>query len=323
MTKSNAAITSLASLTMDMSVQPVRDELTALSRLRPTAPTLEEAYALMMHQTPTLTGIAARGRHHAGEVKRFLTGAAQTRELAVVHRNLPAMWAVTLLNHASAIAIALLPSTGPSDARMHAATGQAVLAATGQAVLAAALENGHKEEVSTIREAFGLDGQADPTAAIDAETVGDADSMADGADGSASAVSVEGGPTLHTIEHTGSLSAFLTRSCDLQGLLAEAREHLDHADRFAAWLEDGDRPFAERDRLERALAGARLLAVAALARIGLAPVRLDDSRTVRIETSALIKNTSVPPRLKAIALLAGWMGGEVRSQISWFEPPLI
>lgn len=315
MTKTNAAITSLASLTMDMSVQPVLDELTALSRLRPAAPTVEEAYALMMHQTPALADIAARGRHHAGEVKRFLSGAAQTRELAVVHRNLPAMWALTLLNHASAIAIALLPSTGPSDASVHAATGQAVLAA--------ALENGHKEEVSTIREAFGLDGQADPTAAIGAEAVGDADSMADGADGSASAVSVEGGPTLNTIEHTGSLSAFLTRSCDLQGLLAEAREHLDHADRFAEWLDDSDLPFADRDRLERAQAGARLLGVAALARIGLAPVRLDDSRTVRIETSALIKNASLPPRLKAIALLAGWMGGEVRSQISWFEPPLI
>lgn len=315
MTKTNCAITSLAALTRDMSVQPVRDELTALSRLRPTAPTTEETYALMMHQTPALADIAARGRHHAGEVKRFLTGAAQTRELAVVHRNLPAMWAVTLLNHASAIAIALLPATGPSDAGVHAATGQAVLAA--------ALANGLKEEVSTIRDAFGLDGQADPTAAIGADAVGKADSMVDGADGSASAVLIDGGPSLHTIEQSGSLSAFLTRPHDLEGLLAEARDHLDHADRFAAWLEDGDLPFKERDRLERALAGARLLGVAALARIGLAPVRGDDSRAARIETAALIKHASLPPRLKAIALLAGWMGGEVRSQISWFEPPLI
>lgn len=308
MTKTNASVTSLASLTMDQSVHPVLDELTALSRLRPTAPTPEESYALMMHQTPVLAGIAARGRYHAGEVERFLACAAQTRQLRPIHDRLPVMFAMTLLNHASAIAIALLPSTGPSDEGVHAAAGQAVLRA--------ALDNGHKEQLSTIRAAFGLIDQPALAIAEGAHAIGDPAGGA--AEGDDSLVSADG-PTVHRIEQTASLSAFLKQSHDLEGLLAEAREHLDHADRLAAGLEDGELPIADRDRLERAQACAHMLGVAALARIGLAPVRLDDSRAVRIETAALIKSSRLPARLKAIATLASWMGSDVRSQLSGFE----
>lgn len=308
MNKTNAAITSLASLTMDMSVQPVLDELTALSRLRPTAPTAVESYALLTHQTPALAGIAARGRHHAGEVERFLACAALTRQLRPIHERLPVMCAITLLNHAAAIAVAMLPATGPDDDGVHAAAGQAVLRA--------ALENGHKEEVSTIRAAFGLIDQPGLATAEGAHAIGDpADSAADGNDSQVSADR----PTLPTIEQSASLSMFLKQPHDLEGLLAEAHEHLDQADRFAAGLDDGELPFSDRDRLERAQAGARMLGVAALARIGLAPVRLDDSRAVRLAASALIKSSRLPARLKAIATLAGWMGRSVREQIGAFE----
>ena len=308
MTKSNVAITSLASLTIDMSVHPVLDELTALSRLRPTAPMPEESYALLTHQTPALAGIAARGRHHAGEVERFLACAAQTRQLRPIHERLPVMFAMTLLNHAAAIAIALLPATGPDD--------DGVRAAAGQAVLRAALDNGHKEQLSTIRAAFGLSDQPALAPAEGAQVTGDpADDAVDGDD---SLVSADG-PTVHRIEQSASLAAFLKQSHDLEVLLTEAREHLDLADRFAAGLDDGDLPIADRDRLERAQAGAHLLGVAALARIGLAPVRLDDSRAVRLATSALINSSRLPARLKAIATLASWMGSDVRSQLSGFE----
>lgn len=307
MTKTNAVITSLAALHQDMALYPVMDELAALARLRPAAPTPEESYALLTHQTPALAGIAARGRHHAGEVERFLACAAQTRQLRPIHERLPVMFAITLLNHASAIAIALLPATGPDDNGVHAAAGQAVLRA--------ALENGHKEEVSTIRAAFGLSDQPGLATADGAHVIGDpADGAADGDD---SLVSADG-PTVHRIEQTACLSTFLKQSHDLEGLLTEAREHLDLADRFAAGLDDGELPIADRDRLERAQAGAQILGVAALARIGLAPVRLDDSRAVRLATSALIKSSRLPARLRAIATLASRMGSDVRSQLSGF-----
>ena len=164
------------------------------------------------------------------------------------------MFAMTLLNHAAAIAIALLPSTGPDDDGVHPAAGQAVLLA--------ALDNGHKEQLSTIRAAFGLSDQPALATAEGAQVTGDpADGAAHGDDSPVSA----DGPTVHRIEQTASLSAFLKQSHDLEGLLAEARDHLDQADWFGCLASKmASFPFADRDRLERAQAGAHLLGVAVL-----------------------------------------------------------
>lgn len=313
MTNRTATIASLAALTMDISVHPVVDELSALSRLRPIAPTDEESYALLTYQTPCLADIATRGRHHAGEVERFLACAARTRDLALVNRSLPSLWATTLLNHSAAIAIALLPSAGPVD--------DAVRVAACQAVVDAALANGHTGEVPVIRAAFELDvGAASPAVALPPVMAND-DAGATGSDtGIASAASTADGTlTLPVIEQAASLSAFMTASYDLHALMAEALVHFDHADRFAARLEDGERPLAQRDRLERAVFGAHILGVAALAQIGLTPVRGDDSRAIRLEAKALIRQRRLPDRLTAIVTLACSMGRAVREQIGAFE----
>lgn len=313
MTNRTATIASLAALTMDIGVHSVVDELSALSRLRPMAPTDEESYALLTHQTPCLADVATRGRHHAGEVERFLTCAARTCDLAFVNQSLPSLWATTLLNHSATIAIALLPSTGQVD--------DEVRVAACQAVVDAALGNGHTEEVPVIRAAFGLDvGAASPAIALPPVMASDDAGAIDSDTNIASfASTADGTLTLPVIEQAASLSAFMAASYDLHALLAEARVHFDHADRFTAWLEDGEFPLAERDRLERAVFGAHILGVASLAQIGLTPVRGDRSRTIRLEAMALIRQRRLPDRLKAIVTLACSMGRAVREQIGAFE----
>lgn len=126
----------------------------------------------------------------------------------------------------------------------------------------------------------------------------------------------DSGTRVHWLERGSTLADYVTDHLDLEYRLDSVTHHLRWADRFAAELEDGELSPAHRDRLGRAQAGATILALADLARIGLWPARDPGDHRVKIQARDLMRARQGPDRQKAIVELAFLIGDQMQAGFS-------
>lgn len=303
---------SLADVPLETWNVTIVDELDAITRQRPHAHNDEEGYSLVMHNLPSLVAVAARGRYHAGQLERFLDLASRTRDHVLIQNRLPSLLALTMLNHAATIAIALLPALNDTD--------DWIRGGVGRTIIKAAKRNQSPVHAALAHSAFGLD---TPVMVAASETplafLARADRLFTAANALAPTKDEEdGAPRVHGLERAGTLADYITERLDLEHRLGHVRNHLRHADDFAAQLDDGEISPAHRDRLGRAQAGAMILAIADLARIGLWPARSRDDQRVKDEARELMKVRHDPDRQKAIVELAFAIGEQMQTKFGAF-----
>lgn len=283
------------------------DELDAIARERPWGDGDAEGYSLVIGKLPSLLDVAARARYHAGEVERFLDLARRTQDHGLIQRRLPWLLALTMLNHAATMAVALLPDSDTID--------DWIRGNTGESVVEAAKRHQNQATAEQARAAFGLD-----TPAVNAALVSPRAFIA-GADRLLAATNAlvpsrdsdDYAAGVHWLERGETLADYATDRLDFEYRLDSGRLHLRRADNFAALLENGELSPAHRDRLGRAQAGATILALADLGRIGLWPSRGPEDHQVKIQARELMRARKGPDRHKAIVELAFDIGNQMQA----------
>lgn len=298
---------SLADVKAEVWNGAVVDELDAIARERPWGDGDAEGYSLVIGKLPSLIEVAARARYHAAEVERFFDLAGRTPDHELVERRLPWLFALTMLNHSATIAVALLPATDTIDDWIR---GNA-----GESVVEAATRHQNPATAELARSAFGLDtppvnaALASPRAFVAGadRLLAATNAMAPSRDDDDYAAGV------HGLERGKTLADYVNDHLDLEYRLDSVRHHLRRADNFAALLENGELSPAHRDRLGRAQAGATILAVADLARIGLWPSRGPEDHQVKTQARELMRARQDPQQHKAIVELAFAIGEQMQS----------
>ena len=286
------------------------DELDAIARERPWGDGDADGYSLVIGKLPSLLDVAARGRYHAGQVERFLDLASRTEDHGLIQRRLPWLAALTMLNHAATIAVALLPARDTVDDWIR---GDA-----GESVVEAAKRHQNLATAELARSAFGLD---TPTvnAALESPRafIAGADRLLAATNALVpSRDSDDYAAGVHWLERGKTLADYITDHLDFEYRLDHVRHHLRHADTFAALLEDGELSPAHRDRLGRAQAGATILALADLGRIGLWPSSGPEDARVKAEARELMRARQDPDRQKAIVELVFVIGDQMQGGFS-------
>ncbi|AMJ59589.1 hypothetical protein AXW83_04065 [Bosea sp. PAMC 26642] len=283
------------------------DELDAIARERPWGDGDAESYSLIIGKLPSLIDVAARARYHAGQVERFLDLAGRTQDHALIQCRLPWILALTMLNHAATLAVALLPARDTIDDWIRGNAGESIIETSQRHQTPATAE--------LARAAFGL-GTPAVNAALESPRafIAGADRLLAVTNALAPSREVEdGGTRVHWLERGSTLADYVADHLDLEYRLDSVRHHLRWADRFAAELEDGELSQAHRDRLGRAQAGATILALADLARIGLWPARDPGDHRVKLQARELMRARQGPDRHKAIVELAFVIGGQMQA----------
>lgn len=244
----NTTILSLADIELELPLRPIADDLSGLTQGLSLARGPEAGYAALMSEMGPVEAIADRASAYAGEVARFLA-LAGTSERQQVALFLDMLIALSLLNAASILAVAIVPPRHASDQKVRTK----VLAD----VVATIVQGDPMAEAA--RAAFGYDAFVNDDAALTDDD---------------RAVATE--PSLRTVQPDGlafagleqglSLTAFLRSLSPAATLVERTKLQLQDAERFAARIETEELEAETLDRLQRAHAGASLLAAADLAR---------------------------------------------------------
>lgn len=302
--------TSLADVKAEVWNGAVVDELQAIAQQRPWGDGDAESYSLVLQGLPSMTDVAARARYHAGQVERFLDLAGRTQDYALIQGRLPWLLALTMLNHAATIAVALLPASDTVDDWIRGDTGESVVEAAKRHQTPATAE--------LARSAFGLDTPTVHAALVSPQAfIAGADRLLAATNALApSRDSDDYAAGVHGLERGKTLADYVTDHLDLEYRLDSVRHHLRWADNFAALLENGELSPAHRDRLGRAQAGATILALADLARIGLWPARDPGDHRVKTQARELMLARQGPDRHKAIVELAFVIGDQMQAGLN-------
>jgi hypothetical protein len=244
----NNTILSLANIELELPLRPVVDDLGGITLGLSLARGPEAGYAALMSEIGPAEAIAGRANAYAGEVARFLAlaGTSGRQEVALF---LDMLIALSLLNAASVLAVAIVPPRHASDQEARTKILADVVEAIGE----------EDPMAEAARLAFGYDAFVNDDAALT-----DHDR----------AVATE--PSLRTVQPDGlafagleqglSLTAFLRSLSPAATLVERTKLQLQDAERFAARIETEELEAETLDRLQRAHAGASLLAAADLAR---------------------------------------------------------
>ena len=283
------------------------DELDAIARERPWGDGDAEGYSLIIGKLPSLIDVAARARYHAGQVERFLDLASRTQDHGLIQGRLQWLVALTMLNHAATLAVALLPTSDTVDDWIRGDAGECVVEAAKRHQKTATAE--------LARAAFGLDTPAVNAALASPRAfIAGADRLLAATNALApSRDSDDYAAGVHGLERGKTLADYVTDHLDFEYRLDSVRLHLRHADTFAALLENGELSPAHRDRLGRAQAGATILALADLGRIGLWPARDPGDHKVKLQARELMRARKGPDRHKAIVELAFDIGNQMQA----------
>jgi hypothetical protein len=234
---------SLADIELDLPFRAVTDDLAGFANQLSLKAGLEQGYAAFAAKAFSLGEISSRAIGFADEVTRFVALAGTTDRQQVAYL-FDVLIALSLLNAAATVTVALAPPRSQADLAARRRVLDDITAAVGGDQAFAALAS----------KAFTYSGMADTSHAglsFDAATVPDLDEVRDGQ------------PTMIGLEQGLSLMSFLRNLAPADTLIERADLQLDDADRFALAGElDRDR----FDRLQDACHGARLLAAADLAR---------------------------------------------------------
>jgi hypothetical protein len=295
---SNHLERTLRDIVLDPSLYPVTDELAAIERLVPEAPSTMERYALFWNGRPALLPIRARSIAHAAELTRFIRLAHDAMD--EIEANLDSCNALSILLNAATIAMMLITPRDADDAWARAA-----FATTLRRQARRLRDARFQHEVDRIlrRDDTGVpDAVAGRSASSDKIVHAIARAAASSDAGPLPHVATEGEAAVFTLEHALSLQLWFDRSVDLADLLSGVREL------FAlvmTWTRAWRGTAQERRLAVDAIAGARLLAFARLCRIGLWPARNANEVMVKREALRLLAaHRSRPDAMRALAEVA-------------------
>lgn len=252
------ATSSLADIALELPLRPVTDDLAGFTGRLSLSTGTEADYAAFAAEAFEINATASRAIGSGAEITRFLAlaGSSDRREVAL---HLDILLALSLLNAAAILTVAIAPPHGLDD---HAARRR-VLADIVAAV------GGDKTMAQAARKAFAHHGADEPIAV--------------GGDLAPAKVPLLSrmppyGPAMTGLEQGLSLTAFLRSLAPAERLVERASLQLDNADRFAKAMEEDELDHARLDRLQQAHLGASLLATANLARSCLVGAVTDDGR---------------------------------------------
>lgn len=243
---------SFEDIVLEPAIRPVTDDLDGIARKLALSGDRDAAYATFASERFLIGATAGRALGFAQETERFLA-LAQTSPKPQVVTCLDMLTALTVLNSASVIAVAIMPPrTGDDllsrqyiaesvDSKLRLSGDPAMIEAAALAFEIGSLPIATGERQ---RRTFALAGAVPPPSA----TVRD------------------GVPAMLCIEQGLSLVAFMQDLPQVAALVERAALQLDDVERYAREIADGDHSHEATDRLERARHGAMLLATVDLAR---------------------------------------------------------
>lgn len=288
----------LSDIVVDPILYPVTDELAAMERLVPEAPSAMERYALFWNQRPALLPIRARSVTHAAELSRFVRLAYNA--MGEIEQNLDSCNALSILLNAANMAMMLITPRNADDAWARAASATA-LRRQARRLRDARFQN----QVDRIlrRDDAGLsDEGAGQYPSGDEITRSIARAAACSDAGPPAHAAAEGEPAVFMLEHSPSLQLWVNQGVDLADLLAGARGAFALV---VTWTHEWRSTDKERRLAVDAIAGARLLAFARLCRIGLWPARNEDEITVKLAARRLlVAHRSQPDAMQALVEVA-------------------
>lgn len=237
---------SLADIELDLPLRPVTDDLAGFANQLSLKAGLAQGYAAFAMKSFSLGEISSRAIGYADEVTRFV-GLAGTSTRQQVAYLFDVLIALSLLNAAATVTVALAPPRSQGDFAARRRVLDDIIAAVGDDQAFAALA----------RKAFayaGMDDTGPADLSFDAATVPGLDEVR------------QGQPAMLGLEQGLSLMTFLRHLAPAGALIERASLQLDDADRFTSSAEAADFDLDQLDRLRGACHGARLLAAADLAR---------------------------------------------------------
>jgi len=297
----------LSTIAIDPILHHVVDDLAALERLIPEAPSEIESLALFRNQLPRLLEIRGRGQAHTEQVRRLIELIA--REPHQVETWIDVVNALTIVTNASNLALLLLPARSDDDAWAREQFGRNLLRHTRR--------NGDGEEIALAHRAVGelprrphhltLPDTGDAVREIIetmARRAGALQPKAEAAE--------PGAPCVYTLEQAKSLKAYFTAARDLAGMFGRAQQLLAMVDEMRAITE----PDAmTTDAIESGL----ILAYATLLRVALWPARCEADVAAKIAARDLVRSRDADPdRFGALWEIAFGQGETVAGQSSRF-----
>lgn len=296
----------LSTIAIDATLHHVVDDLAALERLVPEAPSEIERLALFRNQLPTLLEIRGRGQAHTEQVRRIIGLVA--REPEQVETWIDVVNALTMVTNASNLALLLLPVRSEDDAWAREQFGRNLLRH--------AHRHGDGEDVALARRAVGELPRRPQHLTLPES--GDAvreliETMARRAGALRSAkVAGPDAPGVHALEQAESLKTYFNGAPDLAGLLDGARHLLNLIDRL--------RDVAGPDGMTTdAIEGGLILAYARLLRVALWPAWTHADVAAKIAARDLVRARDADPDgLSALWEIAFGQGETVSGQSSRF-----
>ena len=298
----------LSTIAIDPSLHHVIDDLAALERLIPAAPSEAESLAIFRNQLPGLLEIRGRGQAHTEQVRRLILLLA--REKGQVERWIDVANALTILTNASNLALLLLPTRSEDDVWAREQFGRNLLRH--------ARRNGDGEDIALARRAVGDLPQrpahlALPTnAGAVAEMIETMARRVGALRPKPADMTEPGAPRAWGLEQADSLKVYFAAAPDLADLLDGARHLLARIDD----LRRGNQPTGMDDA---AIDGGQILAYARLIRIALWPARNAADVATKIAARDLVRARDADPdRLGALWEIAFGQGETVAGQSNRF-----
>ncbi|MFC5421014.1 hypothetical protein ACFPOB_15765 [Bosea eneae] len=288
--------TSLEDIVFEPAIHPVVDDLDGIARQLRSSGDRDAAYANVAIERFLISAAAGRALGFAQETERFLALAQASPKPQVVEC-LDMLTALTVLNSASTIAVAIMPPRTADDllarefvaesvdSKLHVSGDAAMIEAAALAFEIGPLPIAIGERQ---RRTFVLASAAPPAAAI----------MRDGV------------PAMFRLEQGPSLVDFMQNLPQVAELVERAGLLLDDAERIARMIAVGNLGAETLNRLERARRGATLLATADLARTCLYADLVNGGAFPKDRALALAPRLP-EARLRSIIAFAALTGGVI------------
>lgn len=287
---------SFEDIALEATIRPVTDDLDGIARKLHRSGDRVAAYAAFAGEHFLISAAAGRALGFAQETERFLA-LAETSPKPQVVACLDMLTALTVLNSASVIALAIMPPR----------TGEDVLA---RKYIADSVDSKLRESGdAAMIEAAALAFEIGPLPIAVGEDQRRAFVLA-GAVPSSVKSARQGEPAMLALEQGLSLTAFMRDLPQLATLVERAALQLDDADRIAREIAEGDSGPEALDGLERARHGAALLATADLARACIYADLVEGGASAKDRALALAPRLP-EARLRSIVAFAAMTGGVI------------